>query len=210
MTGAYGMGTIRITASTGDGRISQNEDNYTGAHDASTGTVDNTSVSINIGQILTGGRYYIYRGFIPFNTSLLTGKKLMSASLHVWGNSSSGLWNYIAIQQGSGGAPHQPLIDEDYNKTQYSGNGGQILSGNFQINGWNTIILNAFGLGTINLTGTTIFPLRVGQDITENAPLASELLNIGSTEDTGHEPYLDVEFESLDGVMMGNLNWGPH
>ncbi|MCU0849754.1 MAG: PKD domain-containing protein, partial [Candidatus Thermoplasmatota archaeon] len=65
--------TLTVYSVTNDGYIYNSNPVYTTAQSASSGTVDSSSIYITIGQkkLALGPTYYIYRGFVLFNTSAL-------------------------------------------------------------------------------------------------------------------------------------------
>lgn len=121
-----------------------------------------------------GDSYYIDRSFIFFDTTALPDNASITAAwieLYVTyirdnGTNKAG----ITIQSGMPTYPHSPVVNGDYNKSYYSGNGGSKNSSEFSTQQYNYIGLNSVGYSMVNKTGTTKFCLRSPEDISGNAP----------------------------------------
>lgn len=191
-----------------DGFISYHNPNYGICRDNSSGTITEDTW-LRFGQlrnIFGDNEYYIWRIFIFFDTSEVSPlEKILSANLKVYGTWNEGGWIYLIVQQGSGGSPHNPLIPGDYNRTPYSGNGGQIdvatfkpTPGGLDDPDWNIIPLNTEGLGYINKGGITALVLRSTTDIIGNAPTVPQPrqnADISSSREVDYEPILELTTE---------------
>ncbi|MBE3120757.1 MAG: hypothetical protein IMZ53_14075, partial [Thermoplasmata archaeon] len=123
--------------------------------------------------------YNIYRGFVFFNTSTLPANAYLdSATLSLYKKDDYSTTDFaITIQNGQPTYPHNPMQSSDYNKNDYSGNGGALNTSLFT-SGYNAIIMN--NLSWINKTGTTKLCLRSSRDISGTTPTGSEYINVHS------------------------------
>lgn len=181
--------TLTLYSSSSDGYIYNSGTNYNTVQTASTGTVNNAGTYITIGQWKTGlpPTYYIYRGFVFFNTSTIpTNAYLDNATLSLYKKDDYSATDFdITIQNGQPTYPHDPMQSGDYNKNDYSGNGGTLNTSRFT-SGYNDIKLT--NLGWINRMGTTKLCLRSSRDISGTAPTGSEYINVYSSEFLGMCP----------------------
>ncbi len=122
--------TLTVESLTNDGYISSSSSSYSTVWSASSGTVDSSATYISLGQkkvtSFPTSTYYIYRGFVLFNTSALPSNAYLdhaTLSLYKKDDYSSSDFD-ITIQNGQSTYPHNPLQSSDYNKNDYAGNGG--------------------------------------------------------------------------------------
>jgi hypothetical protein len=167
-------------------------------------SISDTLQTVAIGQLESGGTYYIYRGAFYFDTSALPDGGIISAvNLSLYGESLYHSRNFsIYIQSGQPTYPHDPLIIGDYDKTLYDpqglGNTGYNTSG-FITTGYNNISLNSTGIAWISKVGTTKIMVRSSFDITSNTPpfASNEQARCYSYEKgAGYRPYLEVTYAS--------------
>jgi hypothetical protein len=162
-------------SSSSDGNVSQSDAIYLTAHDATSGNVDDTSTSLWIGQHwnATENKYYVYRGYVFFDTSSLPdGATIVSVTLSLYGSqdlSTNAEFNLI-IQNGQPDSPHNPLNEYDYYYDNYTGSGGYLSTTSFITTGYNNITMNATGLGWINKTAATKLCIRSSRDISSTTP----------------------------------------
>jgi hypothetical protein len=180
--------SITIYSSSQDGYIYNSNANYNTASSASTGTVVDTSTSINIGQRPPGisPAYTIYRAFLIFDTAQLPSNAVIdnaTLGLYKVGDYSTTDFD-ITVQNGQPTYPHTPLAAGDYAGSHYSGNGGTFNTANFA-SGFNNIALNSQGLSWIMPKDKTKLCLRSSRDINRNAPTSNEYVTITSNEFTG-------------------------
>ncbi|MFH1101064.1 MAG: DUF2341 domain-containing protein [Methanobacteriota archaeon] len=159
-------------SSDSDGYISYNENNYNRAHDSSTGTINDTTNYIYIGQkyLALSGNYYIHKGYVFFDTSAIPDNAIItSATLSLYGYQDFSSYKDfdITIQSGQPTYPNDPLETSDFDYTKYSGDGGSLNTTSFITTGYNTIPLNSDGFSWINPTGTTKLCLRSSRDINQ-------------------------------------------
>ncbi len=181
--------TLTVYSLSSDGNIYNSGSNYNTVRSALSGTVNSTRSYISIGQWKTGlpATYYIYRGFVFFNTSALPSNAYLdNATLSVYKKDDYSATDFdITIQNGQPTYPHNPMQSSDYNRNYYSGNGGTLNTSGFT-SGYNTIKLN--DLRWINKTGITQLCLRSSKDISGIAPTGSEYVNVHSNEFLGMCP----------------------
>jgi hypothetical protein len=176
--------TLSVNSHHNDGFISSSSTSYNTAWGATSGAVDSSSTYLTIGQKKAGfpiSTYYIYRGFVLFNTSALPSNAYIdSAILSLYKKDDYSTTDFtITVQNGQPTYPHNPLQTGDYDKGHYSGNGGSLNTVNF-VNGRNNISITE--LGWINETGWTKFCLRSSRDISGTAPTSNEYVNVYSTD----------------------------
>jgi hypothetical protein len=188
--------TLTIYSISNDGFIYNSGSNYNTVRTASTGTVNSSWTYLSIGQKKTGSTYYIYRGFVFFNTSTLPSNAYLdNATLSLYKKDDYSTTDFtIMIQNGQPTYPHKPMQSGDYNKNFYSGNGGTLLTQSFT-NGYNAIILS--NLSWINKTGITKLCLRSDRDISGIAPTGNEYVNVYANEKgSGYQPKLVISYRN--------------
>jgi hypothetical protein len=173
--------TLTVYSTSSDGFIDTSGTSYSTIWAASTGTVYDTLDFINIGQYKFKTTSYIYRGFTFFNTSALPSNAYLdNATLSLYKRTDYSDTDFdITIQNGQPTYPHDPLQSSDYNKSQYSGNGGTLNTADFT-SGYNQITLT--NLTWINTTGITKLCLRSSRDISGTTPTGYEFVSIYSRE----------------------------
>jgi hypothetical protein len=174
--------TLSVVSLSNDGYIYSSSTTYNTAWTASSGTIDSSAIYLSIGQKKDQSLppiYYIYRGFVLFNTSVLPSNAYLdSAVLSLYKkNDYSGTDFMLTVQNGQPTYPHNPLQTGDYAKSHYSGNGGGLNTTNF-VNGRNNITLT--DLTWINKTGITKLCLRSSRDISGTTPTGVEYVNVYS------------------------------
>jgi hypothetical protein len=176
--------TLTVNVSKSDGYLYKFDSNYKSVWTASDGTVSNDDSYILIGQINTTSdppSYYIYRGFLQFDTSELpTNACINNATLSLFKKDNYSATDFtITVQNGQPTYPNDSLEEGDYDKEHYSGNGGGLGTVNF-INGRNNITLT--DLGWINVGGITKLCLRSSRDIEGTEPTGQEYVNLYSAD----------------------------
>jgi hypothetical protein len=116
-----------------------------------------------------------------FNTtSLPSNAYLDSATLSLYKKDDYSTTDFdITIQNGQPTYPHDPMQSSDYNKNDYTGNGGSLNTAQFK-NGYNDIRITS--LNWITKGGTTKLCLRSNRDINGNPPAGNEYVNVYSHE----------------------------
>ncbi len=181
--------TLTVYSISSDGYIYNSGTNYNTVRTATSGTVNSAGAYITIGQrkLFFPDTYYIYRGFVFFNTSTLPSNAYLDdATLSIYKKDDYSTTDFdITIQNGQPIYPHNPMQTGDYNKNYYSGNGGALNTASFT-SGYNAIKMN--NLSWINKTGITKLCLRSSRDISGTAPTGNEYVNVHSNEFLGMCP----------------------
>jgi hypothetical protein len=193
--------TLTVESLSNDGYIYSSSTTYSTVWSASSGTVDSSGIYLSIGQKKVSGfptsTYYVYRGFVLFNTSSLPSNAYLdSAKLSLYKKDDYSTTDFLlTIQNGQPIYPHNPLQAGDYAKSHYSGNGGSLNTTNF-VNGRNNITLN--NLGWINRNGITKLCLRSSRDINGTAPTGNEYVNVYSANAplVGYVPKLIITYRN--------------
>jgi hypothetical protein len=191
--------TLTVYSTSSDGYIYKSGSVYSTVQSASSGTVDSSGTYITIGQryiSLTPGIYYIYRGFVFFNTSVLPSNAYLdSAVLSLYKKDDYSSTDFtITIQNGQPTYSHNPLQAGDYAKSHYAGNGGGLNTINF-VNGRNSITLT--NVSWVNTTGITKLCLRSSKDISGTTPTGSEYVNVYSAEAADPDPDFPTDPELI-------------
>ncbi len=186
---------------TNDGFIYKSSStSYNTAWSAGTGTISSSVDYITIGQnkgsTFPNPTYYVYRGFLFFNTSSLPSNAYIdNATLSLYKKGDNSTTDFtITVQNGQPTYPHNPLQFGDYNKSHYSGNGGGLSTTNF-INGRNNITLTNHSW--IQKSGMTKFCLRSSRDINGTTPTGKEYVDVYSREKgTSYAPRLIIHYRN--------------
>lgn len=195
-----------FSSSSSDGMIYEVSTSYSTAHGSPTGTVYDTAISWDLGQYYYASYYWVYRGYVFFDTTTLPeDANITSAVLSLCLNYDGSTTDFnVTLQNGQPTYPHDPLLTGDYVYSHYSGNGGSRSTstlpgiGNY----WN-ITLNDTGISWIETDGTTKLCLRSQEDIDYSTPSGSEEVRIYSTEKgTGYTPKLYVSYTSQAGWLF--------
>lgn len=168
-----------------DGILGENDDTYLTAQSAVSGYLcDDDGSSIATGQFVDAGGYNLYRSALFFDTSFIPDLATINStvlSLYIYGDSSVTDFN-ITVQNGQPTYPHMPIVNSDYWKDHYSGNGGNRSTATISGVGWWNITLNSDGRSWINLDGNTKLFLRSSRDISASEPSGDEFVTIRSYE----------------------------
>lgn len=189
---------LTFTANAYDGDIANNDVVYNTSWIDTNGSTSSTFSSLDVGQEYRSSKYYIYRSFLYFDTSSIPNAAVISQTqlkLYVEsGYMDDG--NYkITVQTGGGTYPSVPLNTNDYNKSYYSGDGGNISTSNMATGNYNIINFNSTGLGYVNKTGTTKLCLRSDDDIDGSAPTGSNYVTFYAYEmGIGYQSQLIVTY----------------
>jgi hypothetical protein len=162
--------------------------------------------SQRIGQRLNTN-YYIYRGCLFFDTSLLPLDRITSVSLvfRIGAKVVSAGHDFdLVIQDGQ--PSHPAPVDADYDKDLYIGNYGSINTTSFNVGDWVSI---QFDASLLNTSGTTKLMVRSSRDITGTAVAGPSPTNeyiIYDTAGIGDEPYLIVYYAPIGWNTFGNVS----
>jgi len=153
-----------------------------------------------IGQYYDGD-YYIGRSFVYFDTSSLPENiDITSATLRLRGCFDHSDQNfYIQIQSGMPDHPEAPMVKADYYYQHYSGNGGDMVTMDFDVGSYNDIVLSNEGESWIDTQGWTKLCLRSTRDINWGGePDGREAVAAWAYEKAeGYRPELVVTYEIL-------------
>jgi len=193
--------TITFNSTSPDGYIYAFGSDYSEVwnNNGNSATIEDTLDFINMGQFsLNDVLVYIYRAYLFFDTSSLPDDAVIaSATLSLYGKSGTAWDFYIRIQNGQPTYPHNPIDQGDYDRTYYSGNGGQFYTSGWSTSGYNDISLNSNGTIWINKQGTTKLCLRSSKEINGIPPLfnINEVISFYSYEKgNDYRPKLAVEY----------------
>ena len=180
-------------SSTQDGSLYVGNASYATVRSATTGTLDTST--IYLGNELVG-IYYIYRGYLYFDTSTIpVGAIIISATLSIFGNGVTGPEN-DNIQIVSTTA-HDTLEAGDFDlvgSTPFNDT-APAFSTMSQV-AYTVIELNASGIANIVLGGATKFALRAKRDIDGTTPSDRSFIQIFTSEDAteAKHPLLTVNY----------------
>jgi len=179
----WDVNLFRIFQAEHDGYLQKEDADYATAHDAADAdsATDDDGV-IAVGQYNEGNDlapyYYIWRGFLQFDTSdigaggdIAAAEIIMEVSGYFVQDNE---WDLTLVTAGTG--VENPLAVADYGEMEGSATSyGSVTITTSAINKKVIIItLNATGIAAINKTGTTYFGLRSSRDISDTDPGAGE------------------------------------
>ena len=201
--------TLTVYTSSNDGYIYTNNANYNTVRNATSGTVGSSATTLYLGQRKFGSTYFIYRGFLMFNTTALPSNAYIdNATISLYKNSDYSTTDFLlTVQNGQPTYPHNPLQTTDYNKDYYSGNGGSFNTSGFG-SGYNNINLNTNGISWLNKSGWTKLCLRSNRDINGNAPTGNEFIIVYANEQgSGYQPKLVINYRNQSKIKnTGSTN----
>lgn len=174
-----------FTSSSSDGSIMPDGDpDYETVRNATQGTQIKTGNYLRVGQALLVGLYYVHRGFLYFDTSVIpTSANIVNATLSIKIETNQSYTDFnITIQSGMPTYPHDPLQYGDYYYGHYSGNGGSISTSGMAVDNYYNITLTSQGISWIKKGGWTKLCLRSSRDIDNITPTGLERVNIYTAE----------------------------
>ena len=162
---------------------------YSTARSASSGTVYTPEIIVAQWKNVALSRYYIYRGFLIFDTSSVSAVKSATLKIYPTFKGTDRTFDLI-IQNGQPTYPHNPVEVGDYDMVNYSGDGGSLASTDIALGKYNEIEITE--LDWINAGGDTKLCLRVSRDIDNDPPssISSEYITI--TNSSPNTPQLLV------------------
>lgn len=210
------MAVTSIKSKTTDAYIWKSHAVYNTAWVAVTGTTAGAIDNCTLGQQNNAGTFYLYRDFFLFDTSPLVGATITAAKLWLYNVNTPDFDNAWRAQIQATGAPPQanpndPVVNGDYDKAFYAGDGGQsALVSTWPVPGWIDIDLTPAGLGWLAQDGSlTRLVVRSDLEIAGNAPGAGEKehATINQGDKVGKEPYLEITYTpAAGGSAGGGLN----
>lgn len=175
-----------IEAKTSSTILFTNGGNYNVLWTSPAGAVDTTIAALKVagsGSLRISqdhfdpeGEYWIYRGFVIFDTSSISGT-VSSSTLRFWGYPEVGLQldDGVAVVSGMPIFPHDPVDMGDYDKTNFDTFCGQVLKANINLPSdpvpYTDITLDT---SLIQVGGITKFCLKTIQDKEGNGPTVYE------------------------------------
>jgi hypothetical protein len=160
--------------------------------------IDDYSDMLPIGQYMYEGWYGIARACLYFDTSIIplaaTITKITLRIYNIFDYSNTDF--NLTIQNGMPDFPHKPLQDSDYNKNNYSGNGGSINTADCPEGEFIEIEFTVLAWEWINRSGWTKLVLRSDKDIDGIEPSGGEYIGIPSQEyaEEDKRPVLIIEY----------------
>jgi hypothetical protein len=162
--------TFQISATTNDGAVSGASSVYATAHSTASSA---STTQPDTGQLLSGGTYYVDRGFLKFDTSSVpAGATITSAGLDFYGSSSTltGGNFTINIQKWTGDTPIDTGDFNSFDGTNYDD--GLFSTVAWADSAWNNVTISNFTL--ITKGGNTLICYRSSKDISSTAPTGGE------------------------------------
>jgi hypothetical protein len=192
------MTTNTYYSEAADGHILGQSATYATARSTSTAS-DDTSTVNSVGQNFGGGQYFVFRGFLSFDTSAIPDDATVdSATLGVCADADSSVTDFnVQIYRYAWAetiaANREANFDGAYG-------GSATLEGTLRntASGWTsgtfyTLAVDAAG---INVSGDTKYTICSSRDIGSNTPGGSEFVNFrsGDYASTTSDPYLEVTY----------------
>lgn len=199
---SFGATTNFSPATSGEGYVGNNGATFSTVQSAGTGNDSNTSYAYAVieGNRLNAGTYYIYRGFLPFDTSSIPDTDTIdSAVFHFFsdGNTPAVTTDTYCLVE-STQASNTALTTSDFSAVGSTSYGSVAYAGG--VVGTEYIItLNAAGLSAISKTGYTKLAIReCTHDLGNVAPTQDSYISYASQDHTtsGYRPYLAVTYST--------------
>ncbi len=197
-----------FTVGTGDGGC-QGGPNATWAtlrSAATSGAVDYASTNGTLIAVsLIGGNYYLWRGYLPVDTSGIGAGQVVSASNpNIYVNSKTDIDGeslvFILTTQANTGS----IVVADYSAlTLNSPAEGATRKTLASLNtaAYNTLAGNATGAGWVNITGWTKGGVRGARDVDNSAPTDENACSINFADNASNKPYYDITYAPLAGAQ---------
>lgn len=198
---------VEITDTVDSGGVGGFNADYNTIHNALTGTIDHNFIPGANYEHPTLARYYVYRGLILFDTSVIPlGSTVLSAYFNFYC-----VWNYdndndsLIIVDGSPIYPTDPIAAGDYNKNNWSGNYGQKDFTEIVQGQW--FNLNFSDVSKIVVGSLTKHGLRSQKDIDADSPpdnTYNMLDAAGPTHASGNDPKMNITYEESKSSNKSN------
>jgi hypothetical protein len=204
--------SLTIYTDSEDGYPSNSSSNYNTVWNATTSSGFASFNLITIGQNKVSGfptsTYTINRGYLYFDTSVLPSNAIIdNATLSLYKCTDYSTTEFdITVQNGQPTHPHNPLDTADYDKDNYSGDGGD-LNTTLLDDGYNNLTLNDDGISWINQTGEwTKLCLRSSKDINGYAPTGNEYISFYTSEQGAeYTPKLIINYRNQSKIKNTGL-----
>lgn len=197
-------------SSSSDGYVYVTNATYNTAWTATSGTVDDSSATIRLGQVYSAPNYTIYRTALYFDTSSIPAyAEILDATLYIYGEADYSATNFdIWIGSGTSSTyPHDPLAVGDYDKTNYEIVAQSALNtSSFSTSGYNSLAFPENAMSYIIPNGVT--KLWLTSSLEGGAPTGNEYISFYSSEQAGtsNDPYIKILYGeplSISGVSTG-------
>lgn len=197
---------IQEFSSLSDGFLFDYSTTYSTARDSTTGRTppQDERTWINVGQLLTGGSYYLYRSMGYFPTgSLPDDCTITNADIFIYRQRDPGDTDFCFIVQWDPDRvyPRDTMVVEDYNRTYYEGDGCDALCTDTWTSGYNELNFKEANFNWINKTGDTRPVIRSNRDVTDpgtsptgGAPDEYARWNPVESGGTSKDPYMRVDY----------------
>lgn len=172
-------------------------DTYLEARNAVAANEPVYSVGAAIGQYIGLGKYFTYRSTLEFNIGTIgMGSPVEYAALRLWPYAGvpALVQDFdLVLMNGQPDYPHDPVVQGDYNRAHYAGDGGSVAASTLVLDQYNDLIFNPTGRGWLNLGGMTKFMIMSSRDIAGSPPVGNEeRIMFHTTNATGKGPKLVV------------------
>ncbi len=155
-----------------------------------------------MGQDIITGTYQVNRGGLFFDTSTIpSDAAIISAylSLYCYSDNSTTDFNVTVV---SGSALNNIRLVADYGGLlAATASGGTISSSAITLSAYNTLTLNATGLGFITKAGTTKLALRSSRDIAVTTPTNAERVEVLGIDAT-NPAKLTISYEAKGNLFV--------
>lgn len=214
------IGAVSITGTTSsyyavddvnEGYIGGSNASYTTAHSTSTSSTLNNLLGYRVGQLLTGGVYYIYRSYTIFDTSGIPDTTDILASniyLYAYQDSSGSNDFDVHIYRYSYPTPISSNREEVYDEAFGSSaifEGTLLNTSGMSINTYYNMSVNT---ASINLTGNTQYSIVGSRDVSSLAATGTEYVYFYGAEQTGTtlDPYLYITYGNYAFMAVQSTN----
>jgi len=212
-SGAAEAAVYEYDVTSADGFVWKSATTYSGAHEAASGTVDDSGGSIRVGQNkVATDDVRIYRGGLFFDTSAIPDDAVISYAdvLMELGSDESSVDFHACLVDGSDlGAGlvatdyavlgESDAVKSSFDSADWAGYEGEYIP----------FVLSAGGISDIDFDGITAFGFRSYWDIVESAPVGEQNYTIRPTYNSSNlgwvaEPVLLEDYECVDETAPNN------
>jgi hypothetical protein len=192
---------------TADGNLEKVDADYETGRSATAGTVQDTGPELIAEHIYDGENYVFSRPVIQIDTSgLASNRTVVEAYLLLFVTEVADVDCNLIVQDAS--LAHDTLEAGDYNKDNYSGNGGSVNLQDLKVGVYNVIPLNSTGCSWIKKGQRTKLVLRFEDDIGDVAPTDDTQYAVCYSQESGAnvQPKLIVVTEESTVVIPVLIN----